>query len=247
MPNIAGALAVLIDSLPMLERGDGDGSIDGEQDGVRRKGRYDGVTMLDSSGRRQPLAAVYGRPALAGAIAALRASESLDGASMRSLTSSLALVELADSDESTRDVDTWDDAAAFGIEQSDAPMPPRTQVSSPHKKESRMSDVDSTNKTAPAKPARSEAEKADMLAALERWSASLSAELGIADLEVDVDALLALAGVAAHAVLRPAAPLTTYLVGYAAGRAAALDQTTAAQATAWASEIASDLARRHEK
>jgi uncharacterized protein DUF6457 len=33
--------------------------------------------------------------------------------------------------------------------------------------------------------------------------------------------VLAVAGVAAHAVMRPAAPITTYLAGYAAGVAAA--------------------------
>ncbi|WP_374946455.1 DUF6457 domain-containing protein [Agreia sp.] len=98
----------------------------------------------------------------------------------------------------------------------------------------------------PEKRARSEEEKADMMEALERWSDSLAVELGIADVDLDIDALLALAGVAAHAVLRPAAPLTTYLVGYAAGRASALDGLSAEQATARASDIASKLARRRD-
>ncbi len=52
------------------------------------------------------------------------------------------------------------------------------------------------------------------------WCRRLGEALGIADLEVDVEAILGLAGEAAHAVQRPAAPLTTFLVGYAAGRAA---------------------------
>ena len=99
-------------------------------------------------------------------------------------------------------------------------------------------------KSGAANPARSEAETAQMLETLEQWSESLAAELGIADVDVDIDALLALAGVAAHAVLRPAAPLTTYLVGYAAGRAAALDGVGAVDATARACDIASELARR---
>lgn len=113
-----------------------------------------------------------------------------------------------------------------------------------------MSDDDMTEKrdaakpVKPAKPERSEAETAAMMQTLQRWSDSLATELGIADVEVDIDAVLALAGVAAHAVLRPAAPLTTYLVGYAAGRAAALDGQGAAQAAARASDIASELARR---
>ena len=99
----------------------------------------------------------------------------------------------------------------------------------------------------PAKPARSPEEQAQMTETLERWSASLARELDIADLEVDIDAVLALAGVAAHAVLRPAAPLTTYLVGYAAGRAAALGEASGDEATARASEIAAALARSLER
>ena len=48
------------------------------------------------------------------------------------------------------------------------------------------------------------------------WVAELSRELGV-DLSLDVMDLLDLARVAAHQVARPAAPLTTFLVGYAAG------------------------------
>ena len=107
-----------------------------------------------------------------------------------------------------------------------------------------MSDDTTAQPEASAKPARSDAEKAKMLDVLERWTASLSAELDLAELDVDIDRVLALAGVAAHAVLRPAAPLTTYLVGYAAGRAAALDGANEAEATARAFDAASQLARR---
>jgi len=53
---------------------------------------------------------------------------------------------------------------------------------------------------------------------LTRWWQALTAELGI-DPQADPEALLDLAGTAAHSVVRPAAPLTTFLVGYAAGRA----------------------------
>jgi hypothetical protein len=48
------------------------------------------------------------------------------------------------------------------------------------------------------------------------WIADLQRELGV-DLPLDVTDLLELARVAAHRVARPAAPLTTFLVGYAAG------------------------------
>lgn len=53
---------------------------------------------------------------------------------------------------------------------------------------------------------------------LTQWWQALCAELGIAP-EADPEALLDLAGTAAHSIVRPAAPLTTFLVGYAAGRA----------------------------
>ncbi|MBX3091186.1 MAG: molybdopterin-guanine dinucleotide biosynthesis protein [Cryobacterium sp.] len=37
------------------------------------------------------------------------------------------------------------------------------------------------------------------------------------DVELDIDHILGLAGEAARAVVRPAAPVTTFLVGFAAG------------------------------
>ncbi|MFD3868996.1 NTP transferase domain-containing protein [Streptomyces sp. NPDC058623] len=55
---------------------------------------------------------------------------------------------------------------------------------------------------------------------LEQWINAAKNELGI-DVDVDVTALLDLARDAAHGVARPAAPLTTFLVGYAAARAEA--------------------------
>lgn len=53
---------------------------------------------------------------------------------------------------------------------------------------------------------------------LDEWLAAVKEELGL-DTEVDTRLLLDLARDAAHGVARPAAPLTTFLVGYAAGRA----------------------------
>ncbi|MER6329973.1 NTP transferase domain-containing protein [Streptomyces sp. NPDC001034] len=52
---------------------------------------------------------------------------------------------------------------------------------------------------------------------LDEWISAVKDELGI-DLDVDTNALLDLARDAAHGVARPAAPLTTFLVGYAAAR-----------------------------
>lgn len=53
---------------------------------------------------------------------------------------------------------------------------------------------------------------------LDDWTAALCRELGL-DGPVDVDTLLDVARDAAHNVARPAAPVTTFLVGLAAGRA----------------------------
>jgi hypothetical protein len=73
--------------------------------------------------------------------------------------------------------------------------------------------------------------------ALDAWVAGLAAELGLDLKNVDVPALLDVARDAAHSVVRPAAPLATFLVGYAAGqRAAAGDDITAECETA--SELA---------
>jgi hypothetical protein len=57
-----------------------------------------------------------------------------------------------------------------------------------------------------------------MVLVLDEWIAAAKTELGI-DLDVDTGVLLDLARDAAHGVARPAAPLTTFLVGYAAAQA----------------------------
>lgn len=59
----------------------------------------------------------------------------------------------------------------------------------------------------------------DRDATMQAWWHALCAELGVDDPGTDVTQVLDLAAVAAHAVVRPAAPLTTFLVGYAAGLA----------------------------
>ncbi|CAM5395481.1 molybdenum cofactor guanylyltransferase [Streptomyces californicus] len=83
-------------------------------------------------------------------------------------------------------------------------------------------------------------------AVLDEWITSVKNELGI-DLDVDTALLLDLARDAAHGVARPAAPLTTFLVGYAAARASAgADPDEAAAAVAEAARKATDLALRWE-
>ncbi|MBV7698188.1 NTP transferase domain-containing protein [Streptomyces sp. TRM70350] len=77
---------------------------------------------------------------------------------------------------------------------------------------------------------------------LDEWISAVKDELGI-DLDVDTGVLLDLARDAAHGVARPAAPLTTFLVGYAAARAGGSPEAVAeasrkatALALRWAEE-----------
>lgn len=71
---------------------------------------------------------------------------------------------------------------------------------------------------------------------LDRWIAEACAALQLDPALVDRDAILALAGDAAHAVVRPAAPVTTFLAGFVAGAAAA-DGRDVAQAFAAAVDV----------
>ena len=61
---------------------------------------------------------------------------------------------------------------------------------------------------------------------LEDWTARAAAELGIDDLP-SLRLLLDLSRAAAHQVVRPAAPVTTYLLGVAVGRGADVDEAAA--------------------
>jgi molybdopterin-guanine dinucleotide biosynthesis protein A len=77
---------------------------------------------------------------------------------------------------------------------------------------------------------------------LDEWITAAKDELGI-ELDVDTSVLLDLARDAAHGVARPAAPLTTFLVGYAAAKAgggpeavAEASRKAAALALRWADE-----------
>lgn len=158
-------------------------------------GDDDGVVAVDDTGRHQLLTALYRRSALAGAVTAFRACASVDGASVRALLGGLTLRPVIMPEGATGDIDTAEDALRHGIQ-----VPGVTN------------EIEMTM-----------AEDDEQLAA---WTTRLVAALGRADfdldsLEVDIDAVLSLAGKAAHAVIRPAAPLTTFIVGYAAGFAAA--------------------------
>jgi molybdopterin-guanine dinucleotide biosynthesis protein A len=189
MPRVGGALPILLDAFS------------GE-----------GVIAVDR-GRRQQLAIVVLTTALAAAIDQL---PTVVDASMRALLGTLDLVDVVVPEGSTDDIDTWDDAARFGITRTIDRSPPMTESDPPP------------------------ADDADGI--LADWSNEVRAALGI-EADVDIRSVLGLAGVVAHSVVRPAAPLTTYLVGFAAGRAAALGEDPAT-AAADATRTAKDLAAR---
>jgi len=65
------------------------------------------------------------------------------------------------------------------------------------------------------------------------WAARLAARLGLPPEDVDVPAVLDLARDAAHAIARPAAPVTAYLVGVAVGRGASPAEAADAARELW--------------
>jgi hypothetical protein len=78
---------------------------------------------------------------------------------------------------------------------------------------------------------------------LKQWLTTLSAELKTTDVTMDDDAvrtLLDLARDSAHEVERVAAPLTTFLVGIAVGRGAALSTSAATATTLLLNQEAAD-------
>lgn len=77
--------------------------------------------------------------------------------------------------------------------------------------------------------------------AIELWVRELTRHLEIADTEVDIDAVLKLAGEAAHTVVRPAAPVTTFLIGYVTGLAEASGQADYRKAVEAASHVTRQL------
>ena len=80
----------------------------------------DGLIAVDSAHRLQPLLAAYRTRTLVSAIASQREAGALDGFSVFRLIRALELRELAVPDDAGADVDTWADAARWGIERPDA-------------------------------------------------------------------------------------------------------------------------------
>lgn len=176
----------------------------------------DGVLACDDEHRLQPLVAIYKTATLVSALAAQRRSGGLDGQSVFRLIAPLNLTPILVPERSTDDVDTWMDAEKFGIKM------PGTQGNNEGEI---MTDRDEENKI------------------LTTWSGRLADALQILDLEVEQKVILGLAGSAAHSVIRPAGPVTTFLVGYAAGTAAAGGKISADAAVRSAADVAFQLCR----
>jgi hypothetical protein len=78
---------------------------------------------------------------------------------------------------------------------------------------------------------------------LRQWCRKVADAAGVPELEVDLKTVLGLAGRAAHSVMRPAAPLTTFVIGYAAGVAAGSGKATSGDAISAAADIGFQLCR----
>lgn len=157
--------------------------------GTAGTGEADGVVVVDASGRDQPLLAAYRTESLRRGLALAVAGHG----SLAGLPLRLLTAGLA----LLRAPDTA--GSAFDCDTWD--------------------DVETARARLAGGPeVRERARIGEHRAVLDEWIAAVRAELGI-DLDVDVNALLDLARDAAHGVARPAAPLTTFLVGYAAAGA----------------------------
>jgi hypothetical protein len=81
---------------------------------------------------------------------------------------------------------------------------------------------------------------------LEEWCRSLLQAYELEDVQVDINAILSLAGVAAHSVVRPAAPLTTFIAGLAAGLATGAGRSVDPAAVESALSVARSLAAAYD-
>jgi hypothetical protein len=78
---------------------------------------------------------------------------------------------------------------------------------------------------------------------LEEWCRLLLRAFELEDVQVDVNEVLSLAGVAAHSVVRPAAPLTTFIAGFAAGLASGSGQAPDSTSMRAAMDVARSLSQ----
>ncbi len=181
------------------------------------------VIAVSADGRRQPLLGVYDTAALQQSVAGAALRGALENGSVFALLANLEMRDVHVPAGSTDDVDTWDDALALGVS-GRPPVTAGTAGPGP------ASDHDFGGNTV-----KSQDET------LEEWCRALLQALELEGVEIDVAEILSLAGVAAHSVVRPAAPLTTFIAGYAAGLATGSGQSTEAVAMREAMGVARRL------
>jgi molybdopterin-guanine dinucleotide biosynthesis protein A len=195
----------------------------------------DGAIVVDGRHRQQPLAAAYRTAQLAAAAEAKRAAGILVGLSAFQLIAGLALTDVTVPQGATDDVDTWADAERLGVAR------PPENIQSMHNQPTQNHPTQSRGKKMDNPNQGMSREEEDAL--LEQWSARLVEALAVEGLDVDIKSILGLAGRAAHSVLRPAAPLTTFIVGYAAGLSVGAGQTTSEAAVKSALDVGFQLSR----
>ncbi|HEY6799417.1 MAG TPA: DUF6457 domain-containing protein, partial [Agromyces sp.] len=185
--------------------------------------RLDGVCLVDADGREQWLAGLYWRASLSRALHAL--GDAVHGASVRRLVGGLQLRQVPDGGTAL-DVDTWQDVEEArrrieGDAVTDAQTPETgTQPESPDE------HVEQAEKAARVPPAR-----------LEPWLAALAEALELDSGEVPIRTVLDAARDIAHGVARPAAPLSTFLIGMAAAKRGG-DEAAIEEACRIAAELA---------
>ncbi len=157
----------------------------------------DAVITVDSDGRQQPLLSAWDAPALRRLLAELGDPRDRP---MRELV------------ERTK-CSTWDLDPRQSTFLADIDTPADLEAAHEHASAHRLKTSHSTNDEQGAR-------------AMDEWIEAVRRELGL-DTSVDVDGVLDVARVAAHNVARPAAPVTTYLLGVAVAGGADFEQARA--------------------
>jgi molybdopterin-guanine dinucleotide biosynthesis protein A len=149
----------------------------------------DGLCLADDGGRPQWLTGLYRTEALREGGGRLRDAGA--GASMRELLADLEIATVRAPQGVAADVDTWQDLIRARRSAAAA--------------SSRGADMTESNRTQPPE-------------ALDAWAEALRERLGFGPDELPVSLILDLARDVANDVTRPAAPLSTFAAGLAAGR-----------------------------
>ena len=172
------------------------------------RSRPDGVCLVDAGGRAQWLSGIYRRASLSRGLDGLEGA--VHGASVRHLVGGLELWQVAD-EGTALDVDTWQD-----VEEA------RRRIEGDAVTDAQTPDT-GTGTGAPPESSDAAAQQGDTAervppARLEPWLAALAEALELDSGEVPIRTVLDAARDIAHGVARPAAPLSTFLIGLAAAR-----------------------------